>query len=265
MIFQSPGDIVFSIGGFSIYYYGIIMAFACFVGVWTSYKVFRRFNKDKNFEEIWDFAAYLLIFGFLGARLYYCMLNPVYYFYNPLEILNFREGGLSIHGGIIAGIIALVLLSKKYKLPVLNTLDAFVCGTALAQSIGRWGNFFNSEAFGTPTNLPWKLYISPSHRPEQYISFEYFHPTFLYESLLDVLIFFVLLAVMRKYSSKYPGLTLCIYLVLYSFVRILIESLRVDSALDIYGVPIAKIISVILITCGIIGSVTIIKKNFRHI
>ena len=255
MIFQSPGDIVFSIGGFSIYYYGIIMAFACFVGVWTSYKVFRRFNKDKNFEEIWDFAAYLLIFGFLGARLYYCMLNPVYYFYNPLEILNFREGGLSIHGGIIAGIIALVLLSKKYKLPVLNTLDAFVCGTALAQSIGRWGNFFNSEAFGSPTNLPWKLYISPSHRPEQYISYEYFHPTFLYESILDLFGFGILTFILFKFGKKYSGVSFFAYLTVYSVIRFFVERIRIDSALDIGSLHVAEIMSVILFVIGIAGMI----------
>ena len=265
MTFQSPGDILFSIGSFSVYYYGIIMAFACFVGVFAAYKIFRHYNKHENFEEIWDFAAYLLIFGFLGARLYYCLLNPVYYFYNPLEILNFREGGLSIHGGLIAGITALIVLAKKYKLPVLNTLDAFVCGTAIAQSIGRWGNFFNSEAFGLPTNLPWKLYIPPSQRPEQYISFDYFHPAFLYESLLDLCIFFILLYLMNKFADKFPGLTLFSYLILYSAVRMFTGSLRIDSALDIQGVPVAKILSVILAVIGIIGSVTIIKKNFKSI
>lgn len=265
MTFQSPGDILFSIGGFPIYYYGAVMAIACSTGVFVSYKVFQYFNRDKNFEKIWDFAAYLLIAGFLGARLYYCLLSPAYYLQHPLAIFNFREGGLSIHGGLIAGAAALIFLSKRYKLPVLNTLDAFSCGAAIAQSIGRWGNFFNSEAFGSPANIPWKLYIPLSRRPEQFIDYNYFHPAFLYESILDICIFIILLFVIKKSAQKFPGLTCFVYLVLYSFARLLVETFRVDSALDICGMPIAKIMSFVLIVTGIAGIVTIIKKNCSKI
>lgn len=265
MTFQSPGDILISISGFSIYNYGIILAFACLVGVYTAYKIFKYYNPEQNYEKFWDFSAYALIIGFLGARLYYCILNPIYYFQNPLEILNFREGGLSIHGGIITGIIGLILLSKKYKLPILNVLDSFVCGTAIAQSIGRWGNFFNSEAFGYPTNLPWKLFIPASQRPPQYLNYEYFHPTFLYESILDILVFIILLQFMNKYAKTMPGITLFAYLILYSCVRLFVETLRIDSALNISGIPIAKIISIILIMSGIMGIAIIINKKNEKI
>lgn len=265
MIFQSPGDILLTVCGFKIYYYGIIMASACLIGVIVAYFIFKQYNPESDSEKIWDFAAYFLIAGFLGARLYYCALNPIYYFNNPLEILDFREGGLSIHGGIVAGIAAIIILAKTYKLPVLNTLDSFICGTALAQSIGRWGNFFNSEAFGSPTNLPWKLYIPLSQRPEQFVDYEYFHPTFLYESILNLCIFFILLTLIKKFGTKFPGLTTCSYLILYSCVRIFVESIRVDSALNIHGIQIAKIISVLLIVLGTIGLLTIIKKNFKQI
>ncbi len=263
MIFQSPGDVLFSIGSFSIYYYGIILAVSCLVGIIISYKIYRYYNPDKNYDRIWDFSAYFLIAGILGARLYYCLLNPVYYFYNPLEILDFREGGLSIHGGLIAGTIALILLAKKNRLGILNTLDAFACGTAIAQSIGRWGNFFNSEAFGSPTNLPWKLYIPPASRPVDYLNFSYFHPTFLYESILDALIFILLLALMKKFAVKIPGITLFAYLILYSCARLLIESLRLDSALNINGIPIAQIVSGIFIIFGSAGIAYIIKKHCK--
>lgn len=265
MTFQSPGDVIITIGSFPIYYYGVIMALACLTGVFVSYKVFKQTNSKLNYDKIWDFSAYILIIGLLGARIYYCMLNMPYYIENPLEIFNFREGGLSIHGGIIFGIIALIFLAKKYKLPALNILDAFSCGTALAQSIGRWGNFFNSEAFGVPTDLPWKLFIPLSKRPEQFSNFEYFHPTFLYESILDLCIFAILLVIIKKFGTKFRGLTMCSYLILYSTVRLFIEGLRIDSALDIFGIPVAQIMSVLLIIIGITGIVTIIKKNHEII
>ncbi len=265
MILQSPGDVLIQIGSFPVYYYGVIMAFACLTGISVSYYTFRYINPKCDYEKIWDFAAFILIFGFLGARLYYCLLNFTYYTLNPLEALNFREGGLSVHGGIIFGIITLILLSKKYKLPVLNLLDAFSCGTILAQSIGRWGNFFNSEAFGTPTDLPWKLYIPLSQRPAEFSDFEYFHPTFLYESLLDVCVFVILLMIIKKFGKKYNGLTMFTYIVLYSIVRIFVEHLRTDSTLNLIGIPIAQIVSFISIIIGVIGIVTIIKLKHENI
>ena len=141
-------------------------------------------------------------------------------------------------------------------------IDVFLCGTALGQCIGRWGNFFNSEAFGTPTNLPWKLYIPITHRPAQYLGFQYFHPTFLYESILDFLIFIILLICFKK-LSKTPGILACLYLIMYSVVRIVIEHYRVDSILNIDGIPIAQIVSLVII---LVSSVAIVflsrKKSF---
>lgn len=262
MVFKSPGDVLFSIGSFPVYCYGVTLAIASFVGVLVAYKVFKTYNPSSDYEKIWDFAAYLLVFGFLGARIYYCLLNPVYYFQNPLEILDFREGGLSIHGGIITGIISAGVLARKYKLPMLKLVDSFICGTPLAQAIGRWGNFFNSEAFGYPTNLPWKLYIPYSQRPDIYSEYEFFHPTFLYESILDFVIFLVLVFVMKKTSGKYSGLCLSLYLIMYACVRFLVESFRIDSALNVVGIPVAKLMSLLLLVFGVVGLV-IIKKNCK--
>ena len=263
MGFQSPGDISFSLNGFDVYTYGIVLAFACLVGVCTSYLIYRKFHPEKDYNRIIDCGAGILIFGILGARLYYCLLNPTYYLANPLEILNFRQGGLSIHGGLIVGILTLIFYGKKYKLGTFYLLDAFACGTALAQSIGRWGNFFNSEAFGLPTDLPWKMYIPLNKRPDIYASNEYFHPTFLYESILDFCIFIILLTIINKYKNriKYKGLTTFIYLTLYSIVRFFIEQLRVDSALNISGIPIAQIASAIIFIIGICGMIYVIKSN----
>ena len=262
-MFKSPGDIFFSIGAFSVYNYGVTMALACIVGVSIAYLLFKKYNPDKNYAAIWDISAYLIIAGILGARLYYCLLNPVYYSQNVLEILNFRQGGLSIHGGLAAGIITLIILAKRNKLPVLNVLDCFACGASVGQAIGRWGNFFNSEAYGYPTELPWKLYIPVSHRLPQFINFEYYHPTFLYESLLNICIFIILYFLLKKFAVSRPGLTLFAYLILYSCVRIFVEHFRVDSAFDIWIFPIAQIVSVLLIVVGAAGIIVLYKHSQR--
>lgn len=250
-MFQSPGDIAFSIFGFPVYFYGITMALSIFSGIYIAYFLYKRIYDEVLAEKIIDFSPYLIILGILGARLYYCFVNYSYYRNHPLEILNIRQGGLSIHGMIIVGVLALFYFAKKYKMTFLKLFDVFMCGTAFAQSIGRWGNFFNSEAFGYPTNLPWKLFIPIDKRPLQFMDSQYFHPTFLYESILDFILFIFLLLILKKYSNK-PGITASVYLFMYSFVRIFVEQIRIDSALNIDGIPIAQLVSVVLIFISII-------------
>lgn len=214
-MFQSPAEVAFNIFGFPVYYYGIILALAIFIGVYASYFLYKKFYGVEKASCIMDFAPYLIIIGIIGARLYYCLVNYSYYIENPLEIFYIRQGGLSIHGVIIIGILTLFAFSKIYKMSFLKLIDVFLCGTALGQCIGRWGNFFNSEAFGTPTNLPWKLFIPLSQRPVQYVKFEYFHPTFLYESILDLIIFLILLAIFKR-CSKHPRYY-CLYIFNFIF------------------------------------------------
>lgn len=259
-MFQSPTDVAFSLFGFPVYFYGIVLAIAILIGVYGAYLLYKIFYNRADASKIIDFSPYIIIIGIIGARLYYCIVNFSYYVEHPLEIFYIRQGGLSIHGVIIVGIIALYCFAKKYKMSFLKLIDAFLCGTALGQSIGRWGNFFNSEAFGSPTNLPWKLYIPITHRPTEYINFEYFHPTFLYESILDFLIFIILLLSFKK-LSKHPGMLACIYLIMYSFARIVVEHFRVDSVLNIHGIPVAQLVSLIIIAFASISLVVLSKKN----
>ncbi len=254
--FQSPGEIAFNIFGFPVYYYGIILAVAIFVGIYTADLLYKKYYDKKSY--IFDFTPFLIILGIIGARLYYCAVNYSYYSTHLTEIFYIRQGGLSIHGMIIVGIVSLYMVSKIYKISFLKLADVFLCGTALAQSIGRWGNFFNSEAFGTPTDLPWKLFIPISHRPLEYINFEYFQPTFLYESILDFGIFLILLFMFKK--GVHEGYVACSYLILYALVRIFVEHFRIDSILNIAGVPVAQIMSGVIFVAGIIGFV-ILKKS----
>lgn len=185
-MFTSPGEIAFSIGPVSLHYYGIIMAFSLLIGVLTAKIISANFYKDINPEIIYDISPHIIIGAILGARIYYCVLSYSYYMQNPAEIIQLWHGGLSIHGAIIGGLISGIIYAKRHKLPVLKLCDIFSYGLILGQAIGRWGNFFNSEAFGRPTENFLKLYIPIYDRPLEYMQYNYFHPTFLYESILDV-------------------------------------------------------------------------------
>lgn len=254
LILQSPGEIAFMVAGFSVYWYGIILALAVLQGVFVAEWI----AKDLPANFFIDNSPLIIISGIIGARIYYCLLNFSYYIENPIEIFDIRQGGLSVHGMIIAGVGTIYFLAKKNKISFLKLADILACSVAIAQSIGRWGNFFNSEAFGLPTNAKWGLFIPESQRPLEYISSELFHPAFLYESLLDLVIFFVLVFILKK--NKCSGTVFFTYLILYSIARICVEQIRLDSALYIGQIPVAQIVSVVLILCGLVGLIYISKK-----
>ena len=256
-MFTSPSQILCTICGVNIYYYGVIMALAISVGTLFSDWAGTKFFGLKK-ETIIDLAPYLIIFGILGARLYYCALNYDFYLRFPTEIVAIRHGGISIHGAIFGGAIGLWLFSIRHKLSALKLLDVCALGLPLAQAIGRWGNFFNSEAFGRPTDLAWKLYIAPQYRPIPYQDCEYFHPTFLYESILDLSIFAVLLLLTKKKYIKKDGNLALIYLILYSIVRIFVESLRLDSVKYIFGMPVAIFMSIGII---IVSTLILLRRK----
>lgn len=244
MLFTSPDSVFFSINGFDVYYYGVLMGLAIVVGLFVANKFAECCYGYKN--VIFDIAPIVLLSGIFGARLYFCIFNYSYYFHNPLEILNFRGGGLSIHGAFLGGILSLVYVVYKNRLNFMQICDSFCFALPLAQAIGRWGNFFNSEAFGRPTNLPWGVYIPVENRPEQYINSSFFQPTFLYESVLDLVIFCVLILLQKTKKIKTGNLT-AIYFILYSIVRILVESIRIDCTTFVFGIPAPIVVSTIII------------------
>ena len=250
-MFESPSQILCTIFGVNIYYYGIIMAIAISIGTLVSDWVGSRYFGFKK-ETIIDLAPYLIIFGILGARIYYCALNYDFYLRFPTEIIAIRHGGISIHGAIIGGAFGLWLFARRHKLNIKKLFDTVAVGLPLAQAIGRWGNFFNSEAFGAPTNLPWKLYIAPQYRPIPYQNDLFFHPTFLYESILDVVIFVILFLMAKNNKIKKDGNLVLLYLALYSIVRIIVESFRIDSVKYVLGQPVAIFVSVGIIILSII-------------
>ncbi|MBD5403332.1 prolipoprotein diacylglyceryl transferase [bacterium] len=264
MIISAPSDIAFVVLGVPIYWYGVVLASAIFVAVLVGNKFFNFINGDSKKDIILEYAPLLIISGIFGARLYFCILNSGYYFSHPIEILDIRQGGLSIHGAIAGGILSLVLLSYKKNLKLLNILDSLSCSTILGQAIGRWGNYFNSEAYGIPVaSQKWGLFIPEMKRIPQYSEFSLFHPTFLYESVLDLFAFFILGFLLFKFGKKYRGLIFFSYLLIYSIIRFFIERLRVDSAMNLGNIPIAEIVSIILFVVGFCGILFVIVNNLK--
>ena len=223
----SPGAIAFQFGPLVIRWYGILMAAAIVVGLWLGHREARR--ADLPAEDFISVAQWSILAGLVGARIYEVVFNWDYYGQYPAKIIAVWEGGLAIHGGLIAGVAVGLWLARRWNLPILKSLDVAAPSIAIGQAIGRWGNFFNEEAFGRPTNLPWKLYISPPHRPPGYAPYDFFHPTFLYESLWDFLVFLLLVLVLRERLRERPGAVFFCYVGLYSVGRFAIEAIRLDS------------------------------------
>ena len=250
-MFSSPGAIAVQIGPVVIRWYGILMATAIVVGLWVGHRRAKR--EGLPADEIISCAQWAILAGLVGARLYEVAFNWDYYGQYPAKIIAVWEGGLAIHGGLILGPLVGAWLAHRWKLPVLRGLDVTAAPLALGQAIGRWGNFFNEEAFGAPTDLPWTLYISPPRRPLGFTQYEYFHPTFLYESLWDLLVFGLLVAWLGPRLRDRPGALFFCYLGLYSVGRFAIESLRLDSFwLGSYRVPqLASLVGVLVAVVGV--------------
>jgi phosphatidylglycerol:prolipoprotein diacylglycerol transferase len=226
-VFASPGAIAFELGPLQVRWYGILMATAILVGFWLAHR--RAIQDGLPADDIIRAAQWGVVAGLVGARLYEVLFNWDYYGQVPWKIIAVWEGGLAMHGGLLVGPLVGALLAWKWGVPVLRALDVIAPSMILGQAIGRWGNFFNEEAFGRPTDLPWKLYISPPHRPPEFRQVDFFHPTFLYESLWNLLVFVVLVRWVRPRVGRHPGAVFFAYIGLYSMGRFFIEVLRLDS------------------------------------
>jgi len=261
-VIPAPNSIAFTVFSTPIYWYGITMALAIFVSAVTANKLCNHINTDWQKDFIISYAPILILIGLLGARLYFCLLNADYYLNNLLEILDFREGGLSIHGALISGILGIFLIAYYKKVSILKFLDVMSCSIILGQAIGRFGNYFNSEAYGLPVaGQNWGLFIPVKDRVPEFLQYSLYHPAFLYESVLDCLGFGILFFIYFRFGKRFTGLTFFTYLILYAVIRFVVEQIRVDSALNIGSIPIAQIISVVLFLVGIVGIVFVLNKR----
>jgi phosphatidylglycerol:prolipoprotein diacylglycerol transferase len=248
----SPTPVLISVGPLHVYWYGLFIVLGVLAGLSITLKLANKFGLSAN--KIFDLAFWMIIFGIIGARVYHVLLEWGYYSQNYWNILKVWQGGLAIHGGIIAGLLVLFYFCWKEKVNFWLVAAVFAPGVAIGQAIGRWGNYFNQELFGTPTNLPWGIPIDFMNRPDRYLSASYFHPTFLYESLGDLLIFIILLLIIRQFFiKKFTNykIILLAYLIMYSALRFSTEFLRTDITAYFFGYRWPQVISILIIITSI--------------
>ena len=283
---QSPGDTFLNLGFLTIRWYGLLISISVVIGLFISKKLAK--SRNINPQYISDILPSLIISSIIGARAYYVIFEWRQYsgenfftsfdlFNNVIQIPSFLaiwQGGLAIHGGLIGGFLCILFFCKSKNIHLKTFIDILIPSIILGQSIGRWGNFFNNEAFGIPTDLPWKLIIPIQNRPIEFINYQFFHPTFIYESLWNFLIFILLITIFYQQNNKNsvrPGFISCLYLIGYSFGRFWIEGLRIDP-LCIGGIPpfcdgglrMAQFISIFLFSSGLIGIFFLRLKSYKN-
>lgn len=235
---QAPDPVAFTVFNIDIMWYAVLITIGMVLASVICCK--RAPRHDISSDTVLNFIIICIPAAIIGARLYYVVFNWSYYSGDLFKIINIRAGGLAIHGGLIFGFITAVILCIIWKVRPLNILDLAVPSIALAQSIGRWGNFFNSEAHGGPTDLPWAIIVDGQH----------VHPTFLYESIWCMLLFLLLIFIDNR--RKFEGQTFLLYCGLYSLERFFVEALRTDS-LMIGPFKQAQVLSIVVIAiCSIL-------------
>lgn len=252
-------SIAFYVFNYPIRYYSLIMFLAISVGSVLSYVV-AKMHKKADSDVLLDMLPFVILCGVLGARVYYVLLDWAYYSTHVADIFALYKGGLSIHGAIIGGFLGGFYYIKRHNLNLWIYADIFAYGLLLGQAIGRFGNYFNIEAFGKPCYFSSIicLQIPEEYRPIEYQNIEFFHPTFLYEAILNIIILLFLFFIVRKLAKNKSGIVFFSYLGLYSISRFFIESLRLDSVLNIGAFHVAQIVSVFII---ILSFVMICRLN----
>ena len=229
----------FNIGPIFVHFYGIILMSGAVAGAFLARREAKRRGLDP--EIIWDMMVYLLIAGILGARLWHIFSPPptslaqgittAYYLTHPLAALAIWNGGLGIPGAVIGGAIAMFFYTRKHHLDFSVWADIAAPGVAIGQAIGRWGNFFNQELYGAPSNLPWAIYIDPQHRMAGFTDQAYYHPLFLYESLWNFANVILLLWLGRRFADRLKsGDLILVYMLNYAIGRYLLDFLRLDAS-----------------------------------
>lgn len=260
MRFEFEGIHFFLFGfEFVLYYYGLVIMGGTLAGGWLAAQ--RAARRGYNPELVWDLLIWLVIGAIIGARLWHVFtpsaslvaqgIDTWYYLTHPFDLINLRKGGLGLPGGVLGGAIALYLFTRRHGLRFAEWADLAAPSLALGQAIGRWGNFFNQELYGAPTDLPWKLYIDPQHRLPGFADVAYYHPLFLYESLWNVGNMLFLLWLARRFADKLqPGDVFLAYLVVYPFGRFLLEFLRLDAS-QVAGINVNQMLMLVVMLAAI--------------
>jgi phosphatidylglycerol:prolipoprotein diacylglycerol transferase len=236
-------------------FYGILIVTGAVLGAFLATREAKRRGHDP--EVVWDLLIYLMIGGIIGARLWHILtpspstgITPAWYFTHPLDAIAIWKGGLGIPGAVIGGAVVLFFYSRKMGLRFSKWADIIAPSLALGQAVGRWGNYFNQELYGAPTNLPWKIFIDPAHRLTDYAGVEYYHPLFLYESIWNFSNMLFLLWISRRFADRLKsGDIFLVYLITYPVGRFFLDFLRLDAS-RVGGLNINQTIMAIVAICS---------------
>jgi phosphatidylglycerol:prolipoprotein diacylglycerol transferase len=239
------------LGPLYVHFYALILLAGIVAAAWLSAR--RAKARGLNPEMVWDGLMWAIIPGLIGARLYHVLtpspasgLSLRYYLEHPEQILAIWNGGLGVYGAVAGGLLGIWIYARRKKQDLPVWLDIVVPALALAQAIGRWGNFVNQELYGAPSTLPWAVYIPPAKRLPGFENFETYHPLFLYESILNLIACIALLAIERRFADRLKkGDLLLIYLMMYPVIRILMDMLRLDNN-GFGAVTTAQLVSAVL-------------------
>lgn len=249
----SPSQAVWDLGPIPIRAYALCIIAGIGVAIWLTRKRWKARGHEP--DDVNDVALWAIPFGLVGGRLYHVVTNPELYFTDgrdPLRALYVWEGGLGIWGAVALGAVGAWIGCRRRKIDLLEFGDALAPGLILAQAVGRWGNYFNQELYGLPTNLPWALAIDPAHRPASSPTIALYHPTFLYESLWNVAVALVLLCVDRRFNVP-RGKLFAFYVAGYAVGRGAIEGLRIDYANYLFGLRVNEWTSMVVLSAALIA------------
>ncbi|MBR2068819.1 MAG: prolipoprotein diacylglyceryl transferase [Candidatus Gastranaerophilales bacterium] len=260
ILYPPSNPVAFGFLNIQVHWYGIIMALSMLIGISVASYFFDKYVSKKDCDNFIDLIPIVIICAVLGARIFYVIGDWGFYSKHITEIFLINHGGLSIFGALLFAISTIFIYSKTKKFSCLKYLDIMALSMPLCQSIGRWGNFINQEAYGAPYNGFLKMYIAQNHRVDNFFNVEYYHPTFLYESVLDFILFILLVIIFLKFKNIKAGTIFALYLLLYSFIRIFVENIRIDSVLNVSNIPIAIIISILTILVSLFLLFGIYKK-----
>lgn len=261
---------VINIGPIPIHLYAIAIMTGVVLGALLAQKEATRRGQDGAL--VWDMLVWVLIAGIIGARIWHILtptpsaiaqgLTTEYYLTHPLEAIAIWNGGLGIFGAVAGGAIALFFFTRRHHLSLLMWLDILAPSVALGQAIGRWGNFFNQELYGGPTNLPWAIYIDPQHRLVGFENIAYYHPLFLYEMLWNLASVVFLLWLARRFANRLKtGDIFFVYLITYPMIRFLLEFLRLDSS-ELAGINANQVLALVILV--IAGSILFLRHRFTR-
>ncbi len=248
----SPSSNAIELGPFSLRAYGILIALGVVAAVWITQRRWAAMGHDP--EQITTIAMWAVPAGVIGARIYHVITDNQRFRGNWLEAFEVWSGGLGIWGAIAGGAVGALYAAKRNDMPMAELADAVAPGLLVAQAIGRLGNWFNQELFGRPSDLPWALEIDVEHRPAEYLEFETFHPTFLYEALWNLTVAALLVFVVpRVLRHARPGAVFALYVVGYTFGRLWIELVRIDPASEVLGQRVNVWVSILVMVGGVIA------------